>query len=62
MSLPQSKTKIECLVPYPPFLPVTRVQSRGNRKGFSHSWLVAHSSTIFPRGAWAGLAGDNMKN
>ena len=32
--------------PIPLFLPVMRVQSRGSRKKFSHSWSVAYSSNI----------------
>ena len=58
MPFSHSKTRVRCLAPL--FLPVMRVQSRGNCKGFGHSWLVAYSSKISPRGDLAGLAGDTV--
>ena len=63
MSLPHSKMRFGYLTPaVPSFLPVMRVQSRGSCKGFGHSWLVAYSSKIPPRGALAGLAGNTVCN
>ena len=64
MFLPHSKTSVGCLTlpPISQFLAVMRVQSRESRKGFGHSWSVAYSSKIPPRGALAGLAGDTVGN
>ena len=57
------KTRVGCFVsPISPFLPFVRVQYRGSRKGFSHSWLVAYNSNILPRSALAELAGETVHN